>query len=173
MCVYTYAHANICREAAGNNTHIRVMEPIVYQWLLMLGRLRLWWRSFDTPTQLTGINNLGNTCFFSSTCQALAQCVPLSHALASASGSVPSIQEGLASLLAEYHNDGKQTGPEFHHLDPSKFFRALKGHGLFCQYREDSMEDANTLLLDILCGLQDGLADRLFGFKTKVFNEIT
>ena len=45
-------------------------------------------------------------------------------------------------------------------------WKAVEEEALFGEYEADSMEDANTLLQDLLCGVDEGTASSLFGVGT-------
>mmetsp|Transcript_20470 Transcript_20470/g.33023 ORF Transcript_20470/g.33023 Transcript_20470/m.33023 type:complete len:294 (+) Transcript_20470:22-903(+) len=102
------------RELSGSSRYERILDDVVYQWLLTLGRVRLWWRVMDEslPKQLKenagrggdllvrGIENFGNTCFFTSTCQALNHCKAFRERLAKSDDDGRPIQRELARLLS-------------------------------------------------------------------------
>lgn len=153
------------RELAGTSAYDRALDGIVYQWLLNLGRVRLWWRVFDTPcptsSDVRGIKNFGNTCFFTSTCQALLHNKPLCTALRDSRGGGRPIQSELARLLATYTASSTRD----HTLNPRHFFTAVQRNALFGQYSDNSMEDASSLLFDIFGGIDSKIVDELFGVR--------
>mmetsp|Transcript_27065 Transcript_27065/g.65787 ORF Transcript_27065/g.65787 Transcript_27065/m.65787 type:complete len:622 (-) Transcript_27065:120-1985(-) len=159
------------RELSMSSHYERILDDIVYQWLLTLGRVRVWWRVLDqqdpkdekgNPLEtVRGIENFGNTCFFTSTCQALVHCSALVGKVMSAHDSGRPIQTQLKELMKLYWDQQKS----FRHINPRPFFRAVQQNALFGQYGDHTMEDANSLVVDIFNGLDSKLVDDLFGFK--------
>jgi len=161
------------RELSGNSRAERFLDDIVYQWLLTLGRVRIWWRILDRnqpilpkTTKKTaparGIENFGNTCFFTSTCQALMHCSKLQSVL-SASPNPPPIQRELSNLWSIYWDTNNNSNTN--HINPRRFFQTVRRNALFGNYGDHTMEDSNSLIMDVLTGLDQKLVDETFGIK--------
>ena len=211
------------RELGGDPSSCAYLDPIVYQWLLVYGRMRLWWRSLDDDgaeesvgsargplsymrnrlfgdsqntssafgnstrsgepefvNDSVGLKNFGNTCFFTSTCQALlgtpsfvqeilrAEADIASKSLSSSSfsrkstASIYPVQRELCKLILTCY------GWKFRSAhSPRSFFSAVQKNALFGHYDDNTMEDARSLLLDISEALDPNLKRRLFNLKTE------
>jgi hypothetical protein len=212
------------RELGGSQASCAFLDPIVYEWLLVYGRMRLWWRSIDNDesaeeggarnmsaglsrirnrifggngstidrdqstnsnsanmavNDCVGLKNFGNTCFFTSTCQALLATPVLVQAImqaepsetssssvfaskSSAAASSYPVQRALRNLIRTCHT---WTSGRAH--DPRRFFTAVQDHAVFGHYDDNTMEDARSLLLDISETLDPKLKKRLFDFGTE------
>lgn len=154
------------RELSGSVTHEDALAPAVEAWLQVLGRSRNWWRVLDGSAGIGqhGLKNYGNTCFFTSTVQSLMHTRPLLDALVKEKGNEEgkAIQRELRLLQARYwsHAIPDKDAVTF---DPKRLWGAVVEHAVFGEYAERTMEDANTLLLDILNALDEPTTQALFG----------
>lgn len=164
------------RELSGTSVYEKRLTRSVEHWLQILGRSRLWWRALPgvAAPGCRGLTNFGNTCFFSSTMQALLHTQPLFLALSDQGGEGRKdseekqpkkprkeerpVQRELRRLFEEYWQVGDAPL-----LTPRPFWRAVQESALYGNYQDKAMEDANSLLLDILSGLEDELVQSLFG----------
>ncbi|GAB5368309.1 hypothetical protein AAMO2058_001308400 [Amorphochlora amoebiformis] len=156
------------RELSGSSAYERALDDIVYQWLLTLGRVRVWWRVLDKNGTggsegdskiVRGIENFGNTCFFTSTCQALTHCPTLVSKISSLYDPDRPIQTELTKLMNVYWDSKWKNN----YINPRPFFRAVQRNALFGQYGDHTMEDANSLIVDILNGLEPKMVNETFG----------
>lgn len=80
---------------------------------------------------------------------------------------VKPIQRELQTLASLYWNtqaSPRRTPAAANFAKQTKaLWAAVAEHALFGEYDEASMEDANTLLQDLLCGLEEATANRVFG----------
>lgn len=154
------------REIAGSAEHERLLTPAVEAWLQVFGRSRNWWRDMENSSAAGchGLRNFGNTCFFTSTVQALLHSRPLSLALNQAEPKAEGgeIQKALLGLREEYWDEHQERRDE-DTLDPRKLWDAVVAHAVFGEYSEMAMEDANTLLLDVLDALNEETVQATFG----------
>ena len=68
------------RELSFDNAAEDALNPVAEGWLQVLGLTRLWWNDLPNTTGKSGsrgLKNFGNTCFFTSTVQALVHNRPL------------------------------------------------------------------------------------------------
>jgi len=158
------------REIAGSSDHERALMPIIEAWLQVLGRSRNWWRELEhgPSAGCHGLQNFGNTCFFTSTVQALLHSRPLRSTLRGpAKEKGGEIQRAFLNLQKQYW-DASEEEPT---LDPRGLWDAVVGHAVFGEYSESAMEDANTLLLDLLDALDEPTVYATFG--TRVSSEVS
>lgn len=153
------------REIAGNSEHERILTPAVEAWLQVLGRSRNWWREMEYGAfaGCHGLRNFGNTCFFTSTMQALLHSRPLRSGLRQgpAKGQMGEIQKAFLMLQKQYWDDHEDEAT----LDPRGLWDAVVSHAVFGEYSENNMEDANTLLLDVLDALDEATVHATFGVQ--------
>uniref|UniRef100_A0A6V3KVY6 ubiquitinyl hydrolase 1 n=1 Tax=Lotharella globosa TaxID=91324 RepID=A0A6V3KVY6_9EUKA len=156
------------RELSGSNRYEQLLDNIVYQWLLTLGRVRIWWRCLekneppgDSKEIVRGVENFGNTCFFTSTCQALTHCKPFCDKITKTYTNDRPIEAELRNLINLYWSKG--VSPK--HINPRRFFTAVQQNALFGQYGDHTMEDANSLVVDILNGVDPQMANSTFGVR--------
>jgi len=153
------------REIAGTSDHERALTPAVEAWLQVLGRSRNWWREMDhTPAAgCHGLRNYGNTCFFTSTMQALLHSRPLGSALRHGPKKERGgeIEREVLRLLRQYWDDAEEEAT----LDPRNLWEAVVAHAVFGEYSENTMEDANTLLMDVLDALDEATIHATFGVR--------
>lgn len=221
-CSYQYP-----REVGGDNESNDYLDPIVYEWLIVYGKLRLWWRSVDEgikqqqkkqsnsgggmfgklfsrgknkrnvtnqdnvnnsgcdgtigqngqlqqyqyPTMnKKGIKNYGNTCFFTSTCQALLSIPPLVAAIENhPSSSDYPVQHSLKLFIEEYKSKAskKELRKNGYTIDPRNIWNTVQEHALFGNYDENTMEDARSLWLDIQDSLDPLMKRKFFDYSTE------
>ena len=190
------------REIGGDATSNEYLDPIVYEWLIVYGKLRLWWRSLAendkpkrsssisfgnmfgrnkkgnktskgkgkgkggeqvaAPMNSRGITNYGNTCFFTSTMQALLAIPDLVQVLENddSSRDFP-VQHALKLFIAEYKKKKSTT------IDPRNIWNTVQENALFGNYDENTMEDARALWLDIQDTLNPRLKRKFFSLTTE------
>jgi hypothetical protein len=72
--------------------------------------------------------------------------------------------QGLASMYWSKDASPPRTPAASEFAKQTKaLWAAVAEHALYGEYDEASMEDANTLLQDLLCGIEDATANRVFG----------
>lgn len=154
------------REIAGTPQHEEALTPAVEAWLQVLGRSRNWWREMDHTAGpgCHGIRNFGNTCFFTSTVQALLHSGPLCSALREAPLKADGweIQHEFLALQRRYWGNSPLDVQE-QTIDPRGLWDAVVANAVFGDYAETAMEDANTLLLDLLDALHEPTVHATFG----------
>lgn len=111
---------------------------------------------------IRGLTNFGNTCYFSSTVQAILHTPSLRHALCNARDGVFSQFKGLseryfAPLRPQELAGGYRRTLQQLAIRPQKVWGDVKRLGMWGMYSDNEMEDANTLLLDVLDGKAPGL----------------
>jgi uncharacterized UBP type Zn finger protein len=113
-----------------------------------------------------GLRNFGNTCFFTSTTQALLHSRALSNALNQCAREEKGgeIQKALLALREQYWDESEEFRDE-DTLDPRNLWEAVVAHAVFGEYSEIAMEDANTLLLDVLDALDEATVQATFGVR--------
>lgn len=158
------------REVAGSSELEQTLTPAVEAWLQVLGRSRNWWRELDCNADMGchGLKNFGNTCFFTSTLQALLHNRPLGEALRCFPGAqnserkVSEVQKELLLLTRKYWTD-TEAQRVVAAIDPRGLWNAVASNAVFGEYVETTMEDANTLLLDLLDALDEPMVHSTFG----------
>jgi len=198
QCHDSHVYCSTCssyqypREVGGTTESNAFLDPIVYEWLIIYGKLRLWWRSIDetfvkaekrsvfklfggrkkkknssaitTTMPKRGITNYGNTCFFTSTCQAIMSIPALVLAVENdPSSSEYPVQQSLKQFIQAY----KKTNNKTPTLDPRNIWDTVQEHALFGNYDENTMEDARSLWLDIQDTLNPRLKRCFFDYSTK------
>jgi uncharacterized UBP type Zn finger protein len=115
-----------------------------------------------------GFKNFGNTCFFSSTLQIFMHNTVLRDLLLfevtdkDAYDNSSAIEFYLRETYSRYWMN-KNIDPVS--ITPNRLWRAIKQDGLYGMYDDKQMEDANSLLLDLINALRPMCGEEVFGVK--------